>query len=151
MVGYKIKRLNEYNSYDERKALFIAFVEENLSYLTDKGFEIESEGDYADAGSGDFAINIIKHSNVKFNWNEVKDYIIPFLQIIIDADSFKLDDSPIQFDLNYISSGRISKKEIDYEYIAFNIEDVISEKDPIFNNNLILNSISIYLENDDRS
>jgi hypothetical protein len=68
-----IKKFNESVDQNELKE----FCEMNLAYLLDEGYEIF----VTLLNTGNYSVNIRKTDldNYFFEWDEVKDYIIPFI------------------------------------------------------------------------
>ena len=81
-----LKRFNEGFNLEEIQD----FCEGSLVYLIDEGFEVNTETlyDHFKKNSEYICITISK-GREKFDWDNVKDYIIPFITIL--SKNYKLD------------------------------------------------------------
>lgn len=80
-----LKRFDESLQQDDLQEL-LDFVETSLAYLIDEGFEVGLDDDYlhlslpgkSPYGANPNAISV----KDPFNWNDIKDHFIPFLQLL---------------------------------------------------------------------
>ena len=107
-----LKRYNESVSKEDLQD----FCESSLAYLMDEGFTIKifsSDDPYTSLPKGQFNIWLQK-DNAKsfFKWDEVKDYYIPFLQLL----SNRYDIGGFDRDLSGTNSSTNGEKNIRFRY-----------------------------------
>ena len=76
-----LKRFNESLSSEQKDEL-MDFCETSLAYLIDEGFEVRLISDFSDTTVRVCLLKPVNGRVSRFNWNEVKEYYIPFLQLL---------------------------------------------------------------------
>jgi hypothetical protein len=90
------------------------FCEENLAYLLDEGFKVKVRKEYKEVK---IEIHKFYFPNwTKFTWNDVKDDLIPFLEVLREKYSFFEDIRFVSEDQYY-----------NYFNLEYKYEDVINE------------------------
>jgi hypothetical protein len=140
-----LRRFNESlssNEYDELKE----FCENCLAYLLDEGFELELVDRYGrESNDSSYEIDSDyswidlygpwgepdvhgEQTKASFSWNEVKDYYIPFIQLL--KTRYVLVDSEGEAgDLEDLVYFKIAEgADVDVAFRNFTIEDVIDDK-----------------------
>lgn len=94
------------------------FTEGCLAYLLDEGLEVYVEKAYMEEGIYEISL----HSGTSFNWIKIKDYYIPFIQLLSKRYEFVQ-----QYHLRLGGKiGKISDNYSGYFYLTY--DDIISDK-----------------------
>lgn len=97
-----MKYLKIFEDYENNNTKSLDDVQEfcnlNLSYLLDDDFKIITNN-VEHQEYNDIHINISKLDDSKFTWNDVKDYIIPFIEII--DNKYHLENNIVFIDIEY--------------------------------------------------
>ena len=103
-----LKGFNESLSSSQKDELK-DFCETSLAYLIDEGFEVRLITDFSDTTVRVSLLKPIDGRVSRFNWNEVKDYYIPFLQLL----SRRYD-----FDTEYIRESGGKRPIVEFQITA---------------------------------
>ena len=133
-----MKYLKKYNEAKSRKFGFMAkpeegeldelrdFCETHLAYLVDKDFVVDVSNDFTHKN---FHISILKEgSKYKgFNWEEIKDYFIPFLthlsrKYVICYESVKFNPLVNGLPKTYVNG-------VEVGVASYDVDKIISEDD----------------------
>ena len=127
-----LKIFNEFNDpYDEYINKLQDFCESYLIYLLDKGFVVKVQDNKVNYEpiKIDISTELLPNirydiTNRSFYWSEVKDYVIPFLQVL--SENYELDgDNAIE--LHEIEPQNVSTGSSMYSYL-YSLDDVVDEK-----------------------
>lgn len=146
-----LKRYNESIDHDDFNELK-EFTENCLVYLLDEGFQIEfvdPQGDpYGDRQEFWASLNTEltlwiylygptndEGDNRNFSWQEVKDYYIPFIQLL--KNRYELFNDQIRFK---VQTGR---RFDEHSFMDYKIEEVINDSIPLNEDNIFTLSVKI--------
>lgn len=118
-----LKIFNEFNDpYDEYIDDLQQFCEMYLAYLLDKGFKVIIDDNKVHYKP--IRINISSQNN--FYWSEVKDYIIPFLQILSKKYELDSDEYGNPIELHEVVPQNGSTGSSIYSYL-YSLNDIVNE------------------------
>lgn len=123
-----LKKFNESINYHD----VAKYIEEHIPYLLDDGFEVdvfERDGD----DQTDLDIRII--DNDIFSWDDVRDHIIPILEILYSEYNYY-----IEFHIRSEEESRIENKIIEQEELPNLFEDIYESLDKISVISIIISS-----------
>ena len=149
-----LRRFNEglsSNEFDELKD----FSESCLAYLLDEGFELELVDRYGresndpsyDEDSEYLWIDLYgprddEGNNSNFSWQEVKDYYIPFIQLL--KNRYKLFDDEREYKGDQIYFKVQTGVRFDeHSFMNYKIEEVINDRIPLNEDNIFTLSVKI--------
>ena len=108
------------------------FINNNLAYILDKGFTYKVNFKYY-GGRMNYIVEIHKieqNSKLRFKWEDIKDDIIPFLELLNDKytlDSYSPEDKSLVIDSGDTFIFTSDKKWIGNEKRWYNIEELIND------------------------
>lgn len=110
-----LKRFNEDLTQDEIKDL-TDFGQDCLSFLLDEGFDFDYERGIGECWWLDLYGPLDESDNPSaFTWDEVKDYYIPFLQLLVAR--YKLVDDLVYFRQDFATS-----------FASYTFDEVVNEQ-----------------------
>ena len=105
------------------------FTEDCLAYLLDEGLDVGVEKAYKEEGIYEISLS----NEVSFNWSQIKDYYIPFIQLLSNryeliSTHYSIDTFVVKIVANsgyYWSNGsRIPLRELNY----YTYDDIINDR-----------------------
>ena len=149
-----LKMFNERLNDTESKEL-IDFCETSLAYLMDEGFELELVDRYGrepndpsfDGDTEYYWIDLYgprddEGNNSNFSWQEVKDYYIPFIQLL--KNRYKLFDDEREYKGDQIYFKVQTGVRFDeHSFMNYKIEEVINDRIPLNEDNIFTLSVKI--------
>jgi hypothetical protein len=121
-----LKKFNESNISETWLEELKDFCETNLAYLLDQGFEFKydiNRRNFPELYFSGSAVNIElqMHNQSTFSWSQVKDYYIPFIQLISR-----------RYELDYYRGKKTTANSViclqQDEYVYVTLQDIIEDR-----------------------